>query len=361
MPDPKYLKPWHGIPREEIKWNPTVDTDACIGCGTCVTGCSRLVYRYDYDKRKAVVVDPLNCMVGCTTCANTCPTNALHFPSLSTVFAMEAKTVVHHAIEDDLIARKDQLAFTESIPHPDRVMNMKVQELKKINKKTLLLTLTPVTKGDCFCQFMPGQYVEIIPPNGQWLPRAYSIGNAPQNGGSIELQIRLVETGRLSSWLFEELKTDDVIQVRGPRGNFTMKSLPEKSLVFVAGGTGFAPIKALIEQQIQMNNQRKMELYWGVGSADDVYEIETLTQWKNTAPNFKCILAIDKGELPKLPEGITAFSGKLADVITNNKTQFKESDAYVAGNPSMMPGIMKNLMEQGIASENIHIDSFGLN
>lgn len=58
-------------------------------------------------------------MVGCTTCANTCPAHALHFPSISTVFALEAKAVVHHVIEDDLIARKEQLAFTETIPHPD--------------------------------------------------------------------------------------------------------------------------------------------------------------------------------------------------------------------------------------------------
>ena len=77
MPDPKYTKPWHGIPREAITWYPTVIEEACIGCGTCVTGCSRLVYRYDFEHRKAVVVDSLNCMVGCTTCANTCLTKAI--------------------------------------------------------------------------------------------------------------------------------------------------------------------------------------------------------------------------------------------------------------------------------------------
>ncbi|MDZ7719295.1 MAG: FAD-binding oxidoreductase [Balneolaceae bacterium] len=360
MPDSKFSKPWHGIPREEIKWNPTVDTDACIGCGTCVTGCSRMVYRYDYYLRKPVVVEPLNCMVGCTTCANTCPTHAINFPPLSTVFALESQTEVHHAIEDDLIERKEQLEYKGNIPHPDRVMDMKVTELKKINNKTLLITLTPTVEGDCFCQFMPGQYVEIIPPNGQWLPRAYSIGNPPQVGGAIELQIRLVENGRLSSWFFEELKEHDVLQVRGPRGNFTLKSPPEKSLVFVAGGTGFAPIKAMIEQQIQMNSERKMELYWGVGSAEDVFEIETLVNWKDTAPNLNCTLAIDHGDLPVLPDGIAVLSGRLDDVISRNSTGFQEADAYVAGPPVMMPGIMQTLNDKGIQSEFIHVDSFGL-
>jgi CDP-4-dehydro-6-deoxyglucose reductase len=273
---------------------------------------------------------------------------------------MEAKAVVHHAIEDDLIARKEQLAFTESIPHPDRVMNMKVTELEIINNKTLVMTLSPIVKGDCFCQFIPGQYVEIIPPNGQWLPRAYSIGNAPQNGGSIELQIRYVEEGRLSDWLFKELKKEDVVQVRGPRGNFTMKSAPEKPLVFVAGGTGFAPIKALIEQQILLNKNRKMELYWGIGSAEDLYETETLIQWKKILPDFNCTLALDHGDLPTLPEGIHAFSGRLADVIAKNSKDFNGMDAYVAGPPVMMPGIMQTLMDKGITSESIHVDSFGL-
>ena len=58
MPGPKFAKPWHGIPREEIDWHPTVDAAACIACGTCVTGCGRLVYRLDYDAKKAVVVGP---------------------------------------------------------------------------------------------------------------------------------------------------------------------------------------------------------------------------------------------------------------------------------------------------------------
>ncbi|MFV8339519.1 FAD-binding oxidoreductase [Flavobacterium sp. LB3P21] len=360
MPDPKFSKPWHGIPREEIKWNPAVNADACIGCGTCVTGCSRMVYRYDYEQRKAVVVDPLNCMVGCTTFANTCPTNAIHFPSLSTVFAMESQTLVHHSIEDDLIARKEQLEYKGNIPHPDRVMDMKVTSLKKAGSKTLILTLLPANSGDCFCQFMPGQYVEIIPPNGQWLPRAYSIGNPPQIGGSIELQIRLVETGRLSTWLFDELKKDDIMQVRGPRGNFTIKSAPEKPLVFVAGGTGFAPIKALIEQQLLLNKNRTMDLFWGIGTAEDIYDMETLLQWKNSAPNFKCTLAIDKGNLPKLLQAITVFSGRLDDAIKNKNMQYKEFDAYVAGNPAMMPGITSALIEQGMVAEHIHIDSFGL-
>jgi len=99
MPDPKFAKPWHGIPREQIDWHPTVNEEACIGCGTCVTGCGRLVYRFDYERKKPMIIDPLNCMVGCTTCANTCPTHAIRFPPLSMVMDMEQQPSVRHAVE----------------------------------------------------------------------------------------------------------------------------------------------------------------------------------------------------------------------------------------------------------------------
>lgn len=110
MLDPKFLKPWHGLQREKIHWNPTVDENVCIECGTCVTGCSRLVYRFDFEKNKSVVYDPLNCLVGCTTCANICPANAISFPSLETVESLISQATVHHSMEDDLIGRREELA-----------------------------------------------------------------------------------------------------------------------------------------------------------------------------------------------------------------------------------------------------------
>lgn len=66
MPDPKFAKPWHGVPRDEIQWWPTLNEDAWIGCGTRVVACGRQVYRFDFERTKAVVADPMNRMVGCT-------------------------------------------------------------------------------------------------------------------------------------------------------------------------------------------------------------------------------------------------------------------------------------------------------
>ena len=75
------VMPWHGIPREEIDWHPTVVDERCIGCGLCTTSCGRGVYAFDYERNVPVVVNPIMCMVGCTTCATICPRDAIEFPS----------------------------------------------------------------------------------------------------------------------------------------------------------------------------------------------------------------------------------------------------------------------------------------
>lgn len=72
---------WHGIPRDQIDWHPTVVADRCIGCGLCTTSCGRGVYGFDYERNVPVVVNPSMCMVGCTTCATICTRDAIEFPA----------------------------------------------------------------------------------------------------------------------------------------------------------------------------------------------------------------------------------------------------------------------------------------
>jgi len=359
MPNPQFLKPWHSVPRESIEWHPMVDEAACIGCGTCVTGCSRLVYRFDYESKKSVVADPLNCMVGCTTCANTCPTHAIHFPPLSTIFALEGRPDVHHAIEDDLIARREQLEWHDVVPHPERLVNLRVATTARPGPHTLIVTLTPQTPADALCQFMPGQYLEILPPEGAWLARAYSIGNAPRDDGSIELQIRRTASGRFTGWLFERLRVGDTVRARGPLGSFTLGSAPEAPLLFVAGGTGFAPIKAMIESQLAFDRQRDMLLFWGVGTLEDLYETEILAAWSKRDTRLRIRIAVDQGPLPTgLPQGIAVVSGGVAPAIASAES-LAGRDAYVAGPPAMMPAVAAALAQGGIERDRIRIDSFG--
>ncbi len=95
---------WHGIPRQEIPWYPTVDTQACIGCELCYVTCGRGVY--DIQDRKAVTTKSYACMVGCTTCAMVCPTDAIHFPDREVVRRVEREYKILRLVKEEAKAKR---------------------------------------------------------------------------------------------------------------------------------------------------------------------------------------------------------------------------------------------------------------
>jgi CDP-4-dehydro-6-deoxyglucose reductase len=101
-----FVKPWHGVPRQEIDWHPTVVADLCIGCGLCATSCGRQVYGFDYEQNTAVVVNPLNCMVGCTTCATDCTQDAIEFPNLGYIRHLIRARKVLRTTKDQIKANR---------------------------------------------------------------------------------------------------------------------------------------------------------------------------------------------------------------------------------------------------------------
>ena len=360
MSNPQFTKPWHGVSRENIDWNPTILEDACIGCGTCVTGCSRMVYRFDFERKKPIVVDPLNCMVGCTTCANTCPAHAITFPSLESILALEGLPKVRHAVEDDLISRHDILTATALLPHPDKIITLVVSDVSHPTSDIIRVVLKPMTQGECFCEFTPGQYIELWQPESTHLSRAYSIANSPHGDGRIELHIRRVDGGRFSEWVFNDMKVGDRLQARGPLGAFTMRSPEWVPLLFIAGGTGIAPILAMLEQQIKFDAARNMYLIWGMRKKTDFYAVDLLKEMLAEAPNLRLILTaeIEDGTI-QTEDRLEYEPGTVISVLQSNYSILAHRDIYTAGPPVMLREMSQILIKQGIASDRIHTDSFG--
>jgi CDP-4-dehydro-6-deoxyglucose reductase len=363
MPDPKYLKPWHGLPREKIHWNPTVDENVCIGCGTCVTGCSRLVYRFDFEKNKSVVYDPLNCLVGCTTCANICPANAISFPSLETVDSLISQATVHHAIEDDLIGRKAELASPdgELLSKYKFVVDRKI----KAGPKNLIVYLKPASLDDKLKEFIPGQYVNVCSPDKNWLCRSYSVCNIPdKEEGIVQLYIRLEDDGRFTGWAFNEMKEGDILNLKGPFGAFRFQSAEDKSLLFIARGAGFATIKSIVEHVLETNPQRDITLYWGVTDTQDFCLLEPVKKWLQVDPNFHCVLTA-RTVSPNfaLPEGATFHQGTVYNALANSYFEdldLVNIDAYVAGPSKTIKEVINVLVIKGFSKDRMFVDSFGL-
>src|SRR5690606_6580718 len=97
---------WHGIPREEIPWFPTVDAEACIGCQLCYVTCGRGVY--EMHEAVAVAAAPMECAVGCSTCANICPTNAIGFPTLDAVWKLERERQIFKTVKKEALVKRQR-------------------------------------------------------------------------------------------------------------------------------------------------------------------------------------------------------------------------------------------------------------
>lgn len=107
---------WHGIPRDQIDWYPTLVAERCIGCGVCATSCGRGVFAFDYEANKPVVVAPQMCMVGCTTCATICPEDALEFPSQGYVRQIIRKNKIITQSKNMLRAEPDKYDVKKRAP-----------------------------------------------------------------------------------------------------------------------------------------------------------------------------------------------------------------------------------------------------
>ncbi|MEX0744725.1 MAG: FAD-binding oxidoreductase, partial [Phycisphaeraceae bacterium] len=225
----------------------------------------------------------------------------------------------------------------------------------------LRVRLEPLARGECFCEFVPGQYLELWRPDSDFMSRAYSIANAPEGDGSVELHLRRVEGGRFTSWAFSGMKVGDRLKARGPLGNFTMRSRPETPLLFAAGGTGLAPILALLRQQVRSQPQRDMVLVWGMKRSGDFYALPELVPILEQAPRLRIVLAADEGA-PSWPprERLSFVQGTVTDVLDRDEALLAGRDIYAAGPPSMLRALGQQLARQGVARERVHVDSFGV-
>ncbi len=131
--------------------------------------------------------------------------------------------------------------------------------------------------------------------------------------------------------------------------------------MFVAGSTGFAPIKAMIEQQLALDLRRDMILFWGAGTRDGLYEIDEVADWTRRDERFWCVLAVDRGELLDVDAlRVRTVTGSLAAAIAETNTSLAGRDAYIAGPPAMMPAVTAALRTRGMDPQRITVDSFGL-
>jgi ferredoxin-NADP reductase len=132
--------------------------------------------------------------------------------------------------------------------------------------------------------FVAGQYINVVLADGQ--RRAFSFANPPHDNALIELHVRRIPSGLYTTQVFTTMKPGDPIDFEGPLGRFTLRE-SERPILFVAGATGFAPIKSIVEDAFHRGIRRPMQLYWGVREAKDLYALEMAERWQREHPNCR--------------------------------------------------------------------------
>jgi ferredoxin-NADP reductase len=173
--------------------------------------------------------------------------------------------------------------------------------------------------------------------------------------------VRRVEGGRFSSWAFSAMKVGDEVKARGPLGTFTMRSRPETPLLFVAGGTGIAPVLALLEQQARIYPQRDMLLLWGMNDTADFYALDTLRSLLERAPRLRVMLVTEHGAPLALDHPrMAAAAGNVVEAIARERSLLDDRDLYAAGPSPMLRVLGQQLDRWAVSSRQVHMDSFSV-
>ena len=189
-------------------------------------------------------------------------------------------------------------------------------------------------------QFLAGQYIDLLLKDGR--RRSFSLATPPHDDALLELHIRHVPGGFFTDQLFSEFKGREILRFEGPLGTFFLREDSDKPIIFVAGGTGFAPIKAMIEHALhhQLDATRPMVLYWGARAKRDLYLPDLPGKWQQGSRNFTFIPVLSD---PAPDDDWPGRTGLVHQAVLDDFADLSGYQVYACGGPAMIDAARKTL------------------
>jgi len=201
--------------------------------------------------------------------------------------------------------------------------------------------------------YYPGQFIRLYRPDK--LVRSYSLASVPEDK-ILELHIRHIPNGQMTTWLKEEVNTGDTLEIEGPSGDcFYLDDNKQQNLLMIGTGTGLAPLLGIIRDALQKGHVGSIYLYHGSHQAEGLYlvsELKTLTEQYN---NFHYTACVSSGSVP-----IGCEYGRANDVALKNHSDLKDWKAYLCGHPSMVSNTKTKIFLAGASLSDIYSDPFVL-
>ena len=207
--------------------------------------------------------------------------------------------------------------------------------------------------------FKAGQYVQLeskpYDKIKQKVIRAYSISSKPELKDRIQLIIRQVPEGMCTTWVHKHLKVGDKVNFTGPYGDFYLRDT-SADILFVAGGSGKAPIKSILEHLQEVGTERKMTYFFGARTAKDLYLTEEMKAFEEVFTEFEYVPVLSH---PNTEDNWTGKTGFVMPYFKDAIRDPQNTEAYLCGSPGMISAVTKALKEYGVAEGQIYYDSFG--
>jgi Na+-transporting NADH:ubiquinone oxidoreductase subunit F len=206
--------------------------------------------------------------------------------------------------------------------------------------------------------YKAGQYVQLEAPaygdNPEPVYRAYSMASTPSDRKHIDLVIRLVPGGICTTWVHTILKEGDPVCLNGPYGDFVLRET-DRDILFVAGGSGLAPIRSFLFQMVEEGSERDAVFYFGAVGKRDLYMVDEMAAFEKKLPHFRFVPALSK---PAPEDAWTGEAGLITEVIDRLESDPKEKEIYVCGSPGMVDAVEKTLTARGVPAERVFYDKF---
>lgn len=198
-------------------------------------------------------------------------------------------------------------------------------------------------------RFLAGQYIDVTSPGG--VKRSYSLASDAAHTHKLELQIRRVDQGQFSAYWFEQAQFNDLLRFNGPLGTFFMRPLAGLDLVFLATGTGIAPIQAMLQQLTRLAEAERpasVTLYWGGRQAQDLYW-DPLPEW----PSLRYVPVLSRGDADW-----AGARGHVQDVMLASQPGLTNTVVYACGSEQMIHAAQQQLVAAGLPLKRFFFDAF---
>lgn len=288
---------------------------------------------------------PFSCRNGvCQSCLQKCVSG-------------EVSAVSQTGLKSNLV-RKNYFLACKCVPTCEMVIEppRKAELLTRavVYKKEFLtedicrLLLEPATQ----VYYHAGQFINLHSPDE--LVRSYSLSSVPHEDYYLELHIKRVANGKMTKWIFDELKEDDEIDFHGPGGSSHYVSGKSKqSILLLSTGTGLSPVIGIARDALLSGHSGEIYLYYGNQDASGMYLEDLIQQMDKQYPNFHCIACISEGDVPD-----RAVTGYVTDIAFARHGNLKGWQVYMSGSPNMVEEGEELALKQGAASYEVHSDSF---